>query len=248
MIENKKNKSIIEVLIITIIVLLCVTAYLAFEKINENKNNTIDNTAKIIKNVADLPQNLNELITKIEPVRLLNNELLETNFKNYQVSYKDINFTFDCSKYVNYNEEEVCEESKVSFNNISFNLYTNMIPMGCGVIQDILIYKDYIIVYSGEACGYSVNFLIYDKLGNLLYSPINSEIYDRKSGIRAYISINGVHSNTFNIVDDILYYTEIYTNSNRERELMLKYIDLSASKLESEVIGSIKDASWSDND
>ena len=41
MIENKKINLLSGVLIITIIVLLCVTAYLAFEKINENKNNNI---------------------------------------------------------------------------------------------------------------------------------------------------------------------------------------------------------------
>lgn len=247
--ENKRGyKKIIEVLILIIVGLLCVVGYLVFEKINNNKNNSIDNTARIIQNVTDLPQDLNKAIIKIEPVKLLNNELLETNFKNYQVSYNNMTFTFDCSKYVNYNEKEVCEEAKVSFNNISNDIYTNMVPMGCGVIQDILMYKDYIILYNGEACAYSVNFKIYDKLGNFLYSPIDSEIYDRKSGIRDYIYINDVHYNPFNIVNDILYYTEIYTNSSKERELMLKYIDLSESRLESKVIGSIKNASWMDND
>lgn len=247
--KTKNNKGLIGGLIIIIVLLLCVIGYLLFEKefshnkIENNTTTTKSNAKKIIKDISELFDNLNNSIIRIsDPVQLLPAKLLETDFRDYELTNNNISFTFDCISYGDYhNEGNACLETKVSFNNISYIKSTDFTT--CGEDLDILFYKDFIILLDVDGCVSATNFEIYDKAGKFLYSPYGSRynIYD--SNIRYTFSVDNKLYQGFNIIDDILYYAEIENKENVDK-LYLKYIDLDNLKFNSNTIGVIDDATF----
>ena len=234
----KNQKGIMGIIGALIIVSLLIVCYLLF-------GNKLLNGNKLIKDISELPQEMNANVVKSNPISLLSNDILKTNFSNYKSSIGNINYVFDCTKYgESFNNQKACLETKVSFNSISYIEETSMTEQGCGHSIDVLTYKDFIILLFTEGCIDAANFKIYDIPGNLLYSPYNTAIADWNSNIRYNIVLKNKSYNTINIVNDILYYTEVSLNNNQEHELLLKYIDLNSSKLNSQTITEIKDAEF----
>ena len=197
----KKNKDILIIILETIIVLLILLiGYLIINKQNLNNNKNIPSnttTTTTINNLLDYIKSLPNKsdLNSIQPTSLLDNNIIDSNFKNIIKKYNGVDYIFNCISSGEENEN-VCGQINVSFNIISYEAGTKYVSSGPWD-KDVYFIDDYIIliehfesvggnqidVYNNSKLVYSnnydINTFVLDEDNHLFYNPViyNNKIY-----------------------------------------------------------------------
>ena len=197
--NNKRKDTLIIILATIIVCLVLLIGYLIINKknLNNNKNipsnTTINNLLIINDYIKSLPNKSD--VNSIQPTSLLDNNIIDSNFKNIIKKYNGVDYIFNCISSGEENEN-VCGQINVSFNNISYEAGTKYVSSGPWD-KDVYFIDNYIIliehfesvggnqidVYNNSKLVYSnnydINTFVLDEDNHLFYNPViyNNTIY-----------------------------------------------------------------------